>query len=132
MLGPAGPLLERARELAVLGEALGAVTSASGARVVVVGGEAGVGKTTLLRAFCDGIAGGARVLWGTCEPLFTPRPLGPFHDVADTAGAAPAAGERAGTLGGDAKPWEVAAALVRELGRKVPSVLVLEDLHWAD
>src|SRR3954470_1444776 len=118
MLGPAGPLLERARELAVLGEALGAVTSASGARVVVVGGEAGVGKTTLLRAFCDGIAGGARVLWGTCEPLFTPRPRGPFHDVAATAG-----GELARTLGGDAKPWEVAAALVRELGRKVPSVL---------
>jgi MoxR-like ATPase len=52
---------------------------------VVVGGEAGVGKTALLRRFCDAHA--TRVLWGACEPLRTPRPLGPFLDVAEAPAA---------------------------------------------
>ncbi|HEX7298589.1 MAG TPA: AAA family ATPase, partial [Solirubrobacteraceae bacterium] len=51
-------------------------------RLVLVGGEAGVGKTALVREFADG----RRVLWGACDPLETPQPLGPLLDVADAAG----------------------------------------------
>ena len=49
--------------------------------MVLVRGEAGIGKTALLRAFCAGSAGSARLLWAACDPLFTPRPLGPLLDM---------------------------------------------------
>jgi predicted ATPase len=52
-------------------------------RFVLVAGEAGVGKTSLVRAFCDTIRSG-RVLEGACDPLFAPRPLGPFPDSKPT------------------------------------------------
>ena len=115
-------LLERDDSLSILGDLFAGVRNEG--RLVVVGGEAGVGKTALLRRFCD--AHPARVLWGACEPLRTPRPLGPFLDVAEATG-----GELADLVAGAARPHEVAAALLGEL-RGPPAVLVLEDMHWAD
>ena len=53
---------------------------------VLVSGEAGIGKTSLLESFGAGLGAG-RVLWGGCESLATPRPLGPLHDIAAQAGA---------------------------------------------
>lgn len=79
-------LLERARELSMLGECLEAVQRSSRGRVLLIGGEAGVGKTALLRRFCDDCPSGVRFLWGACDALFTPRPLGPFVDIAESTG----------------------------------------------
>ena len=62
------------------------MTDKGGGRLAFVCGEAGVGKTLLLRRFCDGQASAARVLWGSCDPLFAPRPLGPLVDVAQVTG----------------------------------------------
>ena len=45
---------------------------------VLIGGEAGIGKTLLVQAFSEKHADDARVLWGTCDDLSTPRTLGPF------------------------------------------------------
>jgi DNA-binding CsgD family transcriptional regulator/tetratricopeptide (TPR) repeat protein len=120
-------LLERAGELSLLRDALAAVRSGSGGRLVVLGGEAGSGKTALLRRFLDEHGGSARVLWGAGEPLFMPRPLGPLLDVAEATG-----GELERLAGAGARPHEVAAALLHELVSRQPTVLVLEDLHWAD
>ncbi len=92
-----------------------------------VGGEAGVGKTVLLRRFSDQGADSARVLWGACDALITPRPLGPFLDVAQVTG-----GELQELVESGAGPHQVATALMRELAARVPTVLVLEDVHWAD
>ena len=75
-MGSAG-LLERSGQLRALGGALAAVAASGRGRVVLVAGEAGIGKTALLRRFCAGVDGSARVLWAGCDPLFTPRPLGP-------------------------------------------------------
>jgi DNA-binding CsgD family transcriptional regulator/tetratricopeptide (TPR) repeat protein len=95
-------------------------------RLVLLGGEAGVGKTALLRAFCGADRGG-RVLWGACERLFTPRALGPFLDIADTVGL------EFGTLPPHARaPYELLGLLAGELVREPPTVLVVEDVHWAD
>ena len=124
-VGRAG-LLERSEQLSSLGGALAAVAASGQGRVVLVAGEAGVGKTALLRRFCAGIDGSARVLWAGCEPLFIPRPLGPVMDLAGVVGGEVAACARDG-----ARPYDVAVALLRELAAG-PSVLVLEDVHWAD
>ncbi len=120
-------LVEREHELSMLGECLDAVRSSSRGRLVFVAGEAGVGKTALLRRFCDDRADGARVLWGACDALFTPRPLGPFLDIAESTG-----GEVADAVESGAGTFELAAALMSELRRRPPTILVLEDAHWAD
>jgi len=106
---PMTDLLEREELLAALAAALD-----EGGRLVFVGGEAGAGKSTLARAFCAGVD--VPVLQGSCENLATPIPLGPFTDIASTAGGTfPSTGATsirrasmsespAGTLGGARPP----------------------------
>ena len=118
-------LLERESELARLARLLESCAREGGA-LALVAGEAGIGKSALVQSFLARHAQGVRVLTGACEALFTPRPLGPLYDVA---------GQRAGELArqlaaGAPRPALFAAALA-ELGSE-PSVLVLEDVHWAD
>jgi DNA-binding CsgD family transcriptional regulator/tetratricopeptide (TPR) repeat protein len=91
-----------------------------------VHGEAGVGKTALVRRFCEE-SDAARVLWGACEPLFTPRPLGPFVDIADEVG-----GDLRAQVARGALPYDVASKLVEELAQEPAAILVVEDAHWAD
>ncbi len=64
-------------------------------RIVVVTGEAGIGKTSLLRQFTDDQSGELslckagrlfQILWGGCEALFTPHPLAPLYDIARQVG----------------------------------------------
>ena len=71
MAGP-GTLLERAQNLAELDESLAAVVGHGRGRTVLVRGGAGVGKTVLLRTFCEARGDSVRVLWGSCDALFTP------------------------------------------------------------
>src|ERR671931_1780029 len=125
--GASGVLLERAAELSMLAERLAAVGRGSGGQVLLVSGEAGVGKTTLLRRFCEQRGRSARILWGAGDPLFTPSPLGPLLAVAEESG-----GELRAVVERGAMPYAVVAALAHELSARAPTVFVLEDLHWAD
>jgi DNA-binding CsgD family transcriptional regulator/tetratricopeptide (TPR) repeat protein/GTPase SAR1 family protein len=95
-------------------------------RMVLLCGESGAGKTSLVEAFVEQWVRDERVLWGVCDPLPTPRPLGPIHDLAHRL--APAT--RAVLEQGD-QPYEFFAAISDDL-RTAPSVFVLDDLHWAD
>ncbi|WP_028644907.1 ATP-binding protein [Nocardioides sp. URHA0020] len=114
------------REVGVsLAAAVGEALSGAG-RAVVVSGEAGAGKTTLVRTLATTYAETARVLWGACEPLAASRPLEPLHDLARSAG-----GELAAVLASDLPRQSRFAALV-ELLEDGPAVVVVEDLHWAD
>jgi predicted ATPase len=67
------PLLEREALRAELDALLREARAGRGA-MLFLSGEAGAGKTSLLHAFASAIAG--RVLWGSCDPLSLPRPLG--------------------------------------------------------
>jgi DNA-binding CsgD family transcriptional regulator/tetratricopeptide (TPR) repeat protein len=122
-----GALLERDEALLALVDSLVPVQQWSQGRVVLVSGEAGVGKTALLRRFCDAHSTSVRILWGACTPLLTPSPLAPFVEFAGSC--APNFEE---VLERGATPHEISLALVRELRRKEPTILVLEDVHWAD
>lgn len=120
-------LLERDRNLATLDSLFEHVRSTGEGRLLFVGGEAGVGKTSVLRRFCEARGKKVRILWGDCEPLRTPRPLGPVVDVAETLG-----GELRELVSAGARPHEVAGALLDDLTGAMPTVLVFEDVHWAD
>jgi DNA-binding CsgD family transcriptional regulator/tetratricopeptide (TPR) repeat protein len=120
-------LVDREAALEVLDAALGRAREGTG-QVVVVTGEAGIGKTTLARHFVAGLSADVRALEGACDDLLTPRPLGPFHDIARRADPDLAALLQAGA-GRD----PVHRALLDLLARlPPPPVLLLEDLHWAD
>ena len=121
-------LLERESHLQQLSAALdGLIRHSVGACVLVVG-EAGVGKTSLVRRFLDLRRGQAEVYWGACEALFTPRPLGPIADIASALPPGLAAQVHTGNTYNGLFPSFL--AFLRERPRA--TVLVIEDAHWAD
>src|SRR4029078_4319028 len=61
-------------------------------RMVLVCGESGAGKTSFVEAFVERWVRDERLLWGACDPLPTPRPLGPIHYLAHCRVPAPRAG----------------------------------------
>lgn len=118
-------LLERETELERL-NALLADPDRTGGVVVLIRGEAGIGKSALVRAFAGRAENIANWYWGYCDDLGTPRPFAPFWDLAADAP-------------------DVADALTRQDRHQVfdslyrlldddlrPGVLVLEDTHWSD
>jgi predicted ATPase len=124
-------LLERERDLEVLEAELRTTMHERRGRLVLVGGEAGIGKSALTEAFCarvgshSGPLTGMRILRGACDALETPRAAGPILDI-----AAQTQGELAVVAEAGATPAQLIAPLLREL--RHPTVMVLEDLHWAD
>jgi len=118
-------LLEREQELDLLAGLLADV-GLSGGRVVLVRGEAGIGKTTLVREFIDRSFETAHVLVGSCDDLLTARPLGPFRDMArgESSLIDPLqSDDRSGVMD------TVLDLLSRNLR---PTILVIEDTQWAD
>ncbi|WP_231388110.1 LuxR family transcriptional regulator [Mycobacterium sp. 360MFTsu5.1] len=123
------PLVERDRPLAELGEHAAAALSGAG-RLVVIRGEAGIGKSSVVRAFCDTV-GGARVVVGHCASASAPVPLGPVlglcerldDDVSRRLTAA---------INGQAGAGGVPYAVASVLAAVAPLIWVIEDAQWAD
>src|SRR5581483_2054121 len=113
-------LLERESGLAFLARSLEEVRDEGHGRVALVTGEAGVGKTALLRRFSA--LETRRSVWGGCDPLITPRPLGPLFDVAPQIEGLEL------ILQGEATPHDVVAILSRFFADQPGQVLVIEDV----
>jgi DNA-binding CsgD family transcriptional regulator/tetratricopeptide (TPR) repeat protein len=120
-------LLEREECLEELDQALRAAAAGDG-RIALVFGEAGIGKTSAVDRFVELRRRSARVLWGRCDALFTPQPLGPLHDM-----AAHLPQDVPQLLKSTADRLTIFAAFLRALQDSAgPTVVVIEDVHWAD
>ncbi|MDP9274991.1 MAG: AAA family ATPase [Chloroflexota bacterium] len=146
-------LVGRELELAELDAALAATTSGDG-RVVLVAGDAGIGKTALLRSFIGKVR--QAVLIGECSETGSARPFGPFVEILRSAVATTAADVVERSLQGHARELarflpertggqiepsggtdrfqshEAFAMFFADLARSKPLVLVVEDVHFAD
>lgn len=118
-------ILEREPHLLALEQWLGQAAGGAGC-LVFLGGEAGVGKTTLVQYLAQRVRKNARVAFGACDPLSTPRPLGPLLDAASALGLE-------GAFQGEIPRLRVFQAVLAVLGiGPKPTLLVFEDAHWAD
>ena len=120
-------LLERQSQL----EELTALLRNAGAgfgKIALISGEAGVGKSALVEQFAQQIAEGSRVFWGHSDALQTSRVLGPVNELAVGMSLL------RGTAGESAMSREqLFSRLFEKLSPPHPfSVVILEDLHWAD
>ncbi|OAP41442.1 LuxR family transcriptional regulator [Sinorhizobium glycinis] len=120
-------LLDREGPLEALRRAVRSAAVGHGSTVLVEG-EAGIGKTSLLREFAEHADKGCRTLWGWCEALFTPCPLGPLQDMGQLLDPRVAA-----LLDQAAPPERLFPALLNMLQHAGDViVLIFEDVHWAD
>jgi DNA-binding CsgD family transcriptional regulator/tetratricopeptide (TPR) repeat protein len=119
-------LLEREPSLASLATCAREARDGDG-RLVLVAGEAGVGKSALVEQLQNDLAD-ARWSWGACDGLFTPRPLGPLFDLAAQLG-----GELETLCRAGAAREDLFGALLRQVSEpQALDVVVIEDIHWAD
>ena len=115
-------LVGRAKDMKRLKKALAGAPGA-----VLVGGEAGIGKTTFISELVIGPGRGARVAIGGCDGSATPAPLGPLVEMLPQ-------------LPADVWPAEMPrhdvfarlVAALRSPRHREPFLLVIEDAHWAD
>jgi DNA-binding CsgD family transcriptional regulator/tetratricopeptide (TPR) repeat protein len=119
-------LLERASFLRTLAEYASEARKGDG-RLVLVSGESGMGKTALLEAFEQKLEG-TRWLWGACDGLLTPRPLGPLFDIGAQLG-----GELGAACRSVTSRDRLFASFLAEINSPANlTVVVIEDVHWAD
>lgn len=115
---------ERSGQLDVLRSALDRARQGTGA-ILVVEGEEGIGKTSLVREFLRGVETGDQVLVGVCDDMLAPRPLGPFRDMLRSRGR--------DTHGGpEAREVVIDSMLDVMSNRLRPAIVIVEDVHWAD
>ncbi|CAN5690104.1 AAA family ATPase [soil metagenome] len=129
MLAESLELLERDAHLETLQAQLDAAADGSG-NLVLIGGEAGAGKTALILAFAHIVSNRAAVYIGSCDPLSTPQPLGPLLDITAVAGT-----DLQQLFTADTTPsrMELFRVFFDWLGGNArPTIIVFEDLHWAD
>ncbi|MFP5076231.1 ATP-binding protein [Rhizobium sp. YIM 134829] len=120
-------LLERDAETQTLFALLKEASAGRGS-LVLIEGEAGIGKTSLLQSFAARISRTHRIHWGWNDPFTTQRPLGALHDMTSIAGS-----EIGEMLRRGEPPDAIFAAVLNDLLRAPEAViLIFEDLHWAD
>lgn len=122
-------LFEREAVLAEMGALFRSTASGTG-QMLLLRGEAGVGRSALLRRFLDTVGGETEVLLGCCDPLSEPRPLGPLIDMFNRLpGVRPAKLSAAIAAGRSELVYKRLLDILRDGHRWV---CVIDDAHWAD
>jgi hypothetical protein len=120
-------LLERSRFLEELSGRFAEATGGSG-QVVLLSGEAGSGKTSMVASLVDGLPFDVPVRIVSCDAAGIHGPLGPVFDIAGSFGP-----PLASALDSNAPPDWIARLILGELrAASSVNVLIAEDLHWAD
>ncbi|MGZ4001205.1 MAG: AAA family ATPase, partial [Mucilaginibacter sp.] len=119
-------LIERAGFLASLQTSFENMVAGEG-HCMLISGEAGIGKTSLVRAFCLEKKVQAIILQGSCDALFAPRPLAPLYDIVFQLHS-----DALNNLETSDRTV-LFSRLFQELsGQKLPVLIIFEDIHWAD
>lgn len=119
-------LIEREAQLSELEDLLRDVAAGQG-RLALISGEAGAGKSALIRAFAETAGNAVRQVWGVCDPITTPRPFGPLFDIARST-----EGPLLEHLREGASLSAIYAAAFEALEQPEPTIVVVEDVHWID
>ena len=120
-------LLERQKYLDELLKLSGEVSSGTG-KTVIVSGESGIGKTSLIKHFINILEPDIEILWGGCDDLFTPRPLGPLYDIAFQLKS-----DLIKKLEREDNRVSIFAEFLNYLQKRSElKIIVIEDIHWAD
>ena len=120
-------LIEREGLLASLQQHFENISNGEG-HCVFISGEAGIGKTALVKAFCKKQSDECSIYQGSCDALFTPRPLAPLYDILWQVNK-----ERWPTSPSSEERSALFANFFHELSTKKGRVLIVfEDIHWAD
>ena len=116
-------LVERDNFLSMMQKTFDEVITGEG-HCILISGEAGIGKTSLIRTFSKEKKEGYQIYFGACDALFTPRPLAPIYDIA---------------LQIKDDSWDtddrsmLFTGIFRELeNQKKATLIIVEDIHWAD
>src|SRR5678815_1958981 len=120
-------LFERDEYLQTLQNGFDKTLAGKGNSILILG-EAGIGKSSLVRSFLEDVQGKSQVFMALCDSLFTPRPLGVLYDLAQQVDAA-----LAGRINISTQRTELFADFIQALAvYHKPVVMVIEDIHWAD
>lgn len=120
-------LVERESAISQFGLCVKKLASGTG-HVALISGEAGIGKTTFLEQMRRSYQTRARFYWSGCDPLLTPRPFGPVHDI-----VAELSTSLLELLENGASTTSIYSAFYQALeSSSEPVILIFEDVHWAD
>jgi DNA-binding CsgD family transcriptional regulator len=121
-------LLERGEFLAILQTQFQKTAAEEEGHCVFISGEAGIGKTALVKEFCRELKKKYKIFQGTCDALFTPRPLAPLYDIALQMRS------DLWQNNGDAADRVILfTKFFHEISiQKESTIIVFEDIHWAD
>jgi predicted ATPase/DNA-binding CsgD family transcriptional regulator len=101
---------------------------AQSGKILLLSGEAGIGKTTLLEHIRLHIDSDFDIYWSGCDPLFTPRPYAPIYDFAQLISPTLLAQLENGAI-----PNLICSSFFQAINQlSKPTILVIEDVHWAD
>ena len=120
-------LLERKDSLDQLSQLVADISAGEG-KTVLLSGEAGIGKTSLIKHFTNDLNSDTEILWGACDALFTPRPLGPLYDIAYQIKS-----NLIKMLENEEKRVSIFSEFLNYLvNTSSLKIIVIEDIHWAD